>query len=56
MNKEEIKRMREFEKVYMICVCEGKGTPESPARIIRYIYDENCNLIGEIDNFTSNKD
>lgn len=49
MNKEEIPKMREFEKVYMICVCEGEGTQESPSRIVRYIYDENCNFIGKID-------
>ncbi len=31
---------RGFKKVYMVTVCEGDGTPESPLEEVRYIYDD----------------
>jgi hypothetical protein len=40
---------RDFTQVFMIEVCEGKGTPENPSRIVQYFYTTDGQFIGRID-------
>jgi hypothetical protein len=39
-----------IENAFVIRVVEGKGTTESVAREVLYVYDENLYQIGKIDN------
>ena len=55
MNKKpkEIKKslyanMRHCEKVLMISVCEGNGTPEYPRQIVRYIVAMDGSILGKV--------
>lgn len=48
--EKEIINFRGFKKVYMVTVCEGQGTEESPLREVKYIYDDDREqFIGKID-------
>jgi hypothetical protein len=36
-------------KANVVEVCEGEGTKEDPAHLVYYVYTENLNLVGKID-------
>lgn len=44
-----------LQKAFVITVCEGDGTGESPKRWVYYVYDEYLNKLGEIDTLSQNQ-
>lgn len=46
------KYYHEFHRLFkanVVEVCEGEGTKDNPAHLVYYVYTENLNLIGKVD-------
>jgi hypothetical protein len=51
--EKEYQKFHELKRVYMVVVAEGNGTYDSPVREVKYIFDENLNSLGKIDNLNN---
>ena len=56
MEKPTYSAFKELQKCFSVVVCEGEGTEDSPKRLFHYIFNENLEQIGIIDNWLAQKE
>jgi hypothetical protein len=53
--EKEYQKFHGLVPAYIVKVCEGNGTEESPLREVQYVFDESLTEIGKIDSWLNNE-